>query len=243
MLQGIIKAGRFRLKSIRKLTIITGTIAVVTFALLCSGLTSALTQDEASVRVFLVPDTLQPGQSVTIQIFFISNSTDDLQITNVGIHFDWMPTDGFYGYDLSSAPVTIASGSGPYAFSQIIVTVPANVTSGVHTYFVGIDGTQGTTATLFSWSSSVTGVEVGGNNTAAPTPTNSGGQPNGSSNLILYGAIAAVVIIVVLLIIVLMARKKRTKPAQPKPETKPAPTEPEKPSPEKNPGAEQDINI
>ena len=229
------------MKSIR----ISLIVAVITIAFLCSGgLVAALNSDEASVRVFFVPQTLQPGQSVTITIFFTTTSTDTLQITNVGIHFDWMPTDGFYGYDLSSANVTVTSSSGPYNFNQIIIQVPANVTAGIHTYFVGVDGLQGTSATPFAWSSSPTEVEVGGSNTApTPTPTNSGGQPAGQSNLLLYGAIAAAVVIVALLIIVLVVRKKRAKPQQPTSETKQGTTQPEKPVPEKKPGAEQDFNI
>ncbi len=237
--------GEIQVKSIRKSAIVaTITIAIITFALLNSGLVSALNQDEASVRVFFVPSTLTPGQSVTIQIFFITNSTDNLQITNVGIHFDWMAADGFYGYDLSSAPVTITSGSGPYAFQSIFVTVPLNVTGGVHTYFVGIDGKQGASAATFSWSSPVAEVEVNGTNTGpTPTATNSGGQPAGQSNLLLYGAIGAAVVIVALLIIVLMVRKNRAKPKQPKSETKEGTTPQEKPSPEKKPSPEQDFNI
>jgi hypothetical protein len=229
--------------SLRKLTIVaTITIVTITLALLNSGLVSALNQDEGSVKVFFIPDTLQSGKSVTIQIFFITNSTDDLQITNLGLHFDWMPTDTFYGYDLSSAPVTIPTGSGPYAFNQIIVTVPTNVTAGIHNYFVGIDGTQGTTAATFSWSSPIAEVEVNSTYTATPTPS-SGGQPAGESNLLLYGASGAVIIIVALLIVVLLVWRKRAKSKQPRLETKEGTTPQEKPSPEKKPSPEQDFSI
>lgn len=200
--------GEIQVRSLRISLIVT----IITIAFLCSGLVAALNSNEASVQTFFSNQTIQPGQTVTVRIFFTSTSADELQITNVGIHFDWMPIGGFYGYDLSSAPVAISSGGGNYTFDEIAVQVPANVSAGWHSYYVGVDGMQRSSSSPFSWDSPTSTIEVYGNSqTTAPTSssTNSGG---GQQNLLLYGAIGAVVVIVALLIIVLVVRKKRTQP-------------------------------
>jgi len=233
--------GEIQVRSLRISLIVT----IITIAFLCSGLVAALNSNEASIQTFFSSQTIQPGQTVTVRIFFASTSADELQITNVGIHFDWMPSGGFYGYDLSSAPVAISSGGGNYMFDEIAVQVPANVSAGSHSYYVGVDGTQGSSSSApFSWDSPTSTIEVYGNSqTTAPTSssTNSGGgQQNGQQNLLLYGAIGAAVVIVALLIIVLVVRKKRT---QPRSATNQGAGQPETPSPEQKPNSEQDFTI
>lgn len=201
--------GEIQVRSLRISLIVT----IITIAFLCSGLVAALNSNEASVQTFFSSQTIQPGQTVTVRIFFTSTSADELQITNVGIHFDWMPSGGFYGYDLSSAPVAISSGGGNYMFDEIAVQVPANVSVGSHSYYVGVDGMQGSSSSPFSWDSPTSTIEVYGNSqTTAPTSssTNSGGgQPEGQQNLLLYGALIAVVVIIAVSIIVIVMRKKR----------------------------------
>jgi hypothetical protein len=233
-----------KLKSTRISLIVTIIIA----AFLCTGFVSALNSDEASVHVFFTPTTLQAGQTVTVNIFFTSNSSDALQITSIGLHFDWMATDNFVGInDLSSAPITIAAGDTS-GLPQISIQIPSNVTSGVHNYFVTIDGTQGASSTAFTWDSPTLSVAVtgGSGQTVAPTQptgptsTNSGGEPEGQNNLLLYGAIGAVVVIVVLMVLVLVVRKKRT---QPKPAANQGATQPETPSPPPKSNPEQDFDI
>ncbi|MCL4430457.1 MAG: hypothetical protein M1167_06865 [Chloroflexi bacterium] len=220
-------------------------LTILTVAFLFSGFAAALNQDEASVHSFFSTTTLQPGQTVTVSVFFTSNSTDALTINDIGLHFDWMDSGGFFGFDLSSAPVTVPSG-GTYMFNQISIQVPANVTLGDHTYYVGIDGTQGASSTAFSWNSPTLTVVVAGSSgqTTGPTvtvaPSGGGGQPSGQPNLLLYGAIGAVVVIIVLLVIVLLVRRKRTKP---QPETNQPASQPETPKPEEKPSPEQDFNI
>lgn len=229
--------GEIHVRSLRISLIVT----IITVAFLCSGLVAALNSNEASVQAIFSTQPLQAGQTVTVRIFFTSTSADELQITNVGIHFDWMPSGGFYGYDLSSAPVTIPSGGGNYMFESIAIQVPVNVTSVSHSYYVGVDGTQGASSP-FSWDSPAASIDVsGGSDNTTPTSTNSGGgQPEGQPNLLLYGAVAAVVVIVALLIIVLVVRKKRT---QPRSATNQDAGQPETPSPEQKPNSEQDFTI
>jgi hypothetical protein len=237
-----------RLKSLGVSLVLT--IFVASF--LCMGFAAALSQDEASVHTFFNPQTLTPGQPVTVNIAFTSNSSDALVIERVGLNFDWMGTNDVVGVDLTNQPVPVTAGStAPTVLPQMLVNIPANVTLGIHSYTVIIDGTQGASATAFSWVSPQASIAVIGNNgqTAGPTvtsaPTGGGGAPSGQPDLQLYGAIGAVVVIVVLLVIVLVLRRKKAKPQNapnqtaskpegPNPEQKPE----EKPSPEK-----QDFDI
>jgi opacity protein-like surface antigen len=223
-----------------QITLILATIAI---ALMCSGFVAALNANEASVQTFLSSQIVQPGQTITVTVIFNNSSPDALQVTNLGVHFDWMESTGFFGFDLTHAPVNIPI-DGNYVFSAITVQIPTNVTIGQHTYTIGVDGTQGSSTAPFSWDSPTSIIEVTGNGqTTAPTPTstNSGdGQPEGQPNFLLYGAIGAIVIIIALLIIVLVMKQKRTKP---KPKTNQDTTQPKTPMPEQKPESGQDFNI
>ncbi len=120
--------------------------------ILCCSLVSALNQDEASVT--LSPQTLTgyPGDTVSIRITFKSNYAEQLRIYNIGLHFDWMPEDNFSGHDLSDSPVTVPS-QGTYIFEPIVIQIPLNASAGAHSYFVGVDGTEGFVGSIFSWNS------------------------------------------------------------------------------------------
>lgn len=217
-------------------------LSIVVFAFLCSGLVAAINSEEVTVHAIFSSETLHAGQTVTVTMFFTSTSADELKITNVGLHFDWMTSGTFLGFNLNNSVVTIPSGGGTYEFPPVTIQVPLTVTNGTHTYFVGIDGTQGTSSTPFSWDSPTATKEViGGSVNPTPLSTNSGGeQPDGQPNLLLYGAIAAVVIIVALLIVVFMMRKKRTGS---KPAANQVAVQPKSSAPEKKPNPEQDFNI
>jgi hypothetical protein len=231
------------MKSLQTILIIT----LLVGAFLCVGFADALNSDEASIHVFFSPSTITPGQAVSTTVFFTSNTTDALQITRVGFHFDWMSTENYVGADLTNSPITIAGG-GTQSIGPLAITIPANVTLGVHEYTVVIDGTQGAASTAFTWTSpSLSVIAIGSNGqTAGPTvtsePTNNGGQSSGQSDILLYGAVVAVVVIIVLLVIVVLLRRRR----KPKPEQQPPsqPTTPsETPAPEQKPRSENDFNI
>ena len=228
--------GEIQLKSLRTSII----VSIVAIAFLCSGLVAALSQDQATARVFFSSEILPAGQPVTGAIFFSSTSTDPLAVTAISVHFDWMPSGQVVGHQLTT-PVTIESG-GSQLFDPMQIQIPLNIASGTHTYYVGIDGTQN--GTPFSWDSLLVSIEVtggSGNVTSTPTGTNSGGdQPDGQSNLLLYGAIVAVVVVVVLLIIVFVMRKKRKSS---EPATNQGTGQPESPKPEQKPETGQDFNI
>jgi hypothetical protein len=225
-------------KSLR-ISVILTTIIIVAF--LCSGFAAALNQDEASAQaLFSSGDTLQAGKTVTVTIYFTSTAADELQITNVGIHFDWLPSGGFLGYNLSSPNlITIPSGGGSQALPALNIKIPDGTTAGSHSYYIEIDGTQGNSSTPFFWDSASAQKEVIASvNSPTPTNTNSGGAP-GQMTLLLLAVVAVVVVVAVLMLLVVM-RKKRTKP---KPAAKQSAGQPEAPAPEKKPETGQDFNI
>lgn len=127
------------------------------FSLLC-GVGNALEQNEIGVSVVFTSQSAYPGSGAIASVYLVNNSTDILTIQYMGIHFDWMPSDQFLGYDLSDNPVVIPN-SANHIFDSITIIVPADATLGEHSYFVGIDGFKGTTD-VFSWNSQVFTLEV-----------------------------------------------------------------------------------
>ncbi len=220
-------------------------IVVCLVFLISSGCVSAQTSNVVTVRAFLSNPQPQQGENISVLFFFQNNSNDSLTINYVGLHFDWMPADSFYGLNSSSSPI-IVPAEGTYTFPRSInITVPADATVSVHTYYVGVDGTEGASETAFSVSSDVADFLVvsNGQSTTPSTSTNSG-QPTNQQNLILYAAVGAAIIIVVLLVLVLVMRKNRTKPKKtPNQETNlPPPPPPTSPS-EKKPTSGPDFDI
>jgi hypothetical protein len=70
-----------------------------------------------------------------------------------------MPSNSFSGPDLSDNPVTIPS-QGIYIFDPIVIQIPLNASAGSHSYFVGIEGTEGISASSFSWNSSSFTIQI-----------------------------------------------------------------------------------
>jgi hypothetical protein len=227
----------------------TSLTAVLLLAFLCGGLVSAATvtlnSDQASVRAMVSNPTPNAGDQIQVSIFFQNNYTESLQIDFIGLHFDWMPSEGFYGFNLSSTPVTVASGTDYFFQQPINVNIPSGV-NGVQGYYVGVEGTVGTSSDTFSINSASAEILVSGTGpTATPssstnpndqgtgptaTPSSSTNPNDQSSNLLLlYVAVIVVVVVVVLLIFVMILRKKRKRPekttessVQPSSEQKPS---------------------
>jgi hypothetical protein len=224
------------------------TVSLVAALFICMGVVSALNANEASVLTFPSSTTVQPGGTMSVRIIFNNNSTDTLQLTRVGLRFDWMSEGQFYGFDLSSsqANITVPAGNS-YPFEQAItIQIPTNVTLGSHTYYVGVDGTQGADNTAFSWDSPTTAIDVVGyggtvTTTTPSTSTTTPSTPAAQQNWLLYGAIAAIVVIVVLVLVVFMM-KMRKKPKPESPASQPAAESPAPSNPEQKP-KEQDFNI
>jgi len=142
------------MKSVRLMLV---AISIIIICLLNLGLVSALNPDEASVSLSWSSQTQYPGDSVIFRITFQSNSPDELQIYRIGLQFDWMASDAFYGRDLSAAPVSIL-GNGNYTFDIMSISVPFNVSAGLHSYFIGIDGLQNNIA--FTWDSPPSTIQI-----------------------------------------------------------------------------------
>ena len=216
----------------------TSLTAVLLLAFLCGGLVSAATvtlnSDQASVRAMVSNPTPNAGDQIQVSIFFQNNYTESLQIDFIGLHFDWMPSEGFYGFNLSSTPVTVASGTDYFFQQPINVNIPSGV-NGVQGYYVGVEGTVGTSSDTFSINSASAEILVSGTGPTA-TPSSSTTPNDQSSNLLLlYVAVIVVVVVVVLLIFVMMLRKKRKHPEKPT-ESAVQPSSEQKPS-------EQDFSI
>jgi hypothetical protein len=114
-------------------------ISISIICILSIGAVSALTQDEASVMASWLSPKYYQGDTASVRIFFQSNIADELQVTRISIHFDWMPSDAFYSSDLSASPVTIQGlGSYPFELTNMNLTTSA----GNHSYYVSIDYVQ-----------------------------------------------------------------------------------------------------
>ena len=135
-----------RVKTHKIILLVSFVLAIFVF----SGLVSALDTSAISAYPVLSKQTLNIGSSVTVRITVQSNTDEQLQITHIGINFDWMDSGLFFG---PKNPVTLAA-NGSYTTPPFIVQVPTNVTVGSHTYFVGVDGTEGTNQNDFYWNSS-----------------------------------------------------------------------------------------
>ena len=120
------------------------------FSLLC-GAGYAFEQDELEAYVVLTSQDAYPGNTMIASVLLKSNSAEILTIMYVGIQFDWMASDQFLGYDLSSDPVGLIPSAEQY-LDPITIVLPANVTVGEHSYFVGVDGLEGSTD-QFNWDS------------------------------------------------------------------------------------------
>jgi len=222
------------MKSIRMLIVIT---LVATILFLCIGAVSAQSSNAASVTVLWT--TLPPiraGETATAVVTFTSNRADQIVITRVGFHFDWMEANQFYTSDLSANPVTVPA-NGVQAFNPLSIQIPPYVTAGSHNYYVAIDGEQG-----FAWDSETKTVDIsasGSGSTGVPTSTptsGAGGQDGGIPLNYLAIAATAIIVVVALVVVVMWTRRKKPESAAPviagqsdsaKPEEKPAEQKPE----------------
>jgi len=214
---------------------LTATMAVLLLVLVTSGFAAAQSVDGSSVRGFLAnatpnaDGTINAGDTVTIGIFYQNNSTETVIIDYVFVHFDWMPTDSVYGFNLSTYDVQVTSGEDYFFPQPINIKIPTTA-NGNHSYYTGIDAHTASLTPVSLSSDPVQFIVIGSGATISPTNTNSGtNNQGGVPDIVFYGAIIAVVaIVVVLLVFVLMRRKRRpaSKPAEAS-TNQPAPTQPE----------------
>jgi hypothetical protein len=204
------------MKKTLQITLIT-TCVLMMFVF--SGVVSAISQSDLTVRPIPSTNEAAPGQTINIRVFLTNNAANSVTIDYVGIHFDWMPSDGFYGYDLSDSPVTIEAGQST-PFGPISVAVSSTATAGEHTYFVGIEGVEGSSSS-FSWDSPtstlvVTGSNVNPSSNPSQTSTTDGSSSSLPTNLLLDIVLIVVIVVVVVFMLVFLKRGKN-KPASAEP--------------------------
>jgi hypothetical protein len=133
-------------------------VSISIMCILTIGFVSALDPAEAAVSLLWSTQTVYQGDTISVKITFTSNCTEQLTIVGIGLQFDWDP-DKFYGHNLAADPVTIPS-FGTHIFDTITIQIPSNVSTGTHSYFVGVDGAQGYSLTEFSWDSPTSTIQI-----------------------------------------------------------------------------------
>lgn len=102
---------------------------------------NALKQSEWSGAVSWSSSVYYQGDSGSVTFNFDSNCPEELKISYVGVHFDWMPSDAYFPLDLSANPIGIAS-HGSYTFNSIGFNVPSDASVGQHSATILINGQQ-----------------------------------------------------------------------------------------------------
>jgi len=189
-------------------------LIIACFSIFCapfSGVVSALEQDEARVTPIWQPtETPTPGSIVTLTIFFINDYSEPLTIQRVGVHIDWMEEENFVGHDLSDDPVIVPTSAG-HLFPSITINVPQDVSVGIHSYFIGVDGIL-VNSTAFTWDSPTRAIQI---QVSGEDGTNEGNGGDGGTSsdfqqnplLIIIGV--AVVVGVAAVIMILIFRRKK----------------------------------
>jgi hypothetical protein len=131
-------------------------ISIITVCILTVGVVSALNQDEASVEA-VWEDQYYQGDTAAVKIIFQNNIADELVIYRISLHFDWMPSDDFYSYDLSGSPRHV-QGSGSQLFDLTGIPFVAGASAGEHSYYVSVDLTQN--GVNFIWDSPSLTVQI-----------------------------------------------------------------------------------
>ncbi len=121
--------------------LITSFVPVVSAA---SNITVSSSFDSKSVRQ-------DEGGSVDVSIK--NDDSNQVRITWVGLHFDWLDSNVFYVKDLTSSPIYLASGQSTTV--TITFSVGQEIDIGSHSYYFQIDGEEDT---FLSW---VTGTWTG----------------------------------------------------------------------------------
>jgi hypothetical protein len=221
-------------------------VSLITIIVLCSSVSfvSALSQDEVLVSVVWLNQPIRPGDTTSFLITIASTSSDQLTITSVGLHFDWMAEGEYYTQHLDDTPIILPTDSSQ-VLNPITIQIPPYVTAGSHSYTVAILGTQEASGDL-AWESDTKTVNIESFGATAtpstePTPTNNGGQPIDISLNTIAIIIAVLVVVAGLIAVLLLKRRKPAKPAAASTESQPTTPAPEKkPEPEQKPASPEE---
>ncbi len=224
---------------------IAALVALIAVICVSFGLVSAVSSSDASATTVFSSSTPKQGQTITVSVTFTNHLDSNLRVFYIGIHGDWMASDGFYGQDLSDDPQTVAAG-GSYTADTFTITIPASASLGSHSYYIGVDGLDASSNT-FSWNSAEATITVvaGSSGTSGPTgtsnPTNGGTQGNTEEWLPYIAVIAAAAVVAIIVVLTILQKKKRKQPpAATAPAAQPAPEQPKPPAPQpEQPKAEE----
>ena len=133
-------------------------VALCVTCFLFSGVVSALEENDVSVTVTLSTQTAYRGGLLGTRVTVVSHYYEDITIAYLGLHFDWMDVDYFEGQNMSDNLVTLSAFES-FVSNLILISIPENVSVGSHSYYVGIDGIQGS-STGFSWDSEMFALNV-----------------------------------------------------------------------------------
>ena len=100
----------------------------------------ALNQNEVSLSLSWSNPKSYQGDSGTLTVYFTSKCPDEIKISKIGIHFDWMAKDNYFIADLTN-PVTVPRYSS-YTFGPIDFNTPNDASLGAHSYYVFLSGSQ-----------------------------------------------------------------------------------------------------
>ena len=129
-----------RFFSIKKMQLI---LLCLSFIIINNSLPSALglKQDEFDVDIYsmtyeLTKGYIPPYQGGSRELYLkvISTCNNELQITWVGIHFEWMDEGRYYRKDLADAPLYLPSGGGSEMLDSITYSVPSDAKVGDNEY-------------------------------------------------------------------------------------------------------------
>jgi hypothetical protein len=184
------------------------TLFVVCLFIICVlsiGPVVGLSQNEASVSLLWSSTTVYRGDLVSVRITFENQSPEQLRIYRIGLHFDWMSPNEFYTKDLSDQPVTVP-GNGIHVFQEMSIQIPATVSVGSHSFFVGVDGTAGMDA--FSWDSPTSTMQIN----ARGEVHNDNDEPIGETSSWMFYLVIAIIAVIIPILIIAFIVKIRRKP-------------------------------
>jgi hypothetical protein len=214
--------------------LVVSLLGIMLIVLFSSGFGSAVETQDLVTQVVFSPDPLVAGRTATFRIVFESQYSEPLELDLIGLHFDWMTTDGVVGHNFTASPHILQPGE-TWTCDPIQIAIQSTVSSGTHSYYVAVDGYEGTNAdTYFSYTGDTAYVDVvsssvGGTATPTVKPTDGGNNDSGGSiDLWSIVAIVAVIAVAVIALLVVTTLRKRKTPATaaPAPVASPPPATP-----------------
>lgn len=127
-------------------------LSIIVLCFLNVNFVSALDQDDFSVSPSWSTPLYYQGDSVSVKLILSSKTTETLTVYYIGIHFDWMDEGSFIGRDLSDQPATVEP-SKVHVFDPMAITIPSDVSVGLHNYTIGIHVVEGASPTIIPWDS------------------------------------------------------------------------------------------